>query len=80
MRDLLFITSAEKLAENIGQSETEQILNAFEKQHIPLLSDIEANLSKSAEVARFVQRKLSELPNVRGVVIVGGYAFERTER
>lgn len=73
MRDLLFITSAEKLTENIGQSETAQILNAFERQQIPILWDIPANLTKSAEVVVDVQRKLSEHPNIRGVVIIGGY-------
>lgn len=73
MRDLLFVTSAEKLTENIGQSETKQILQAFEKQGIPVYSELPSGVKKSAEAAGYVRQKLSEYPNIRGVVIIGGF-------
>lgn len=73
MRELLFVTSAAKLEENIGRSEAKQILNAFEKQQIPILPDLPAGLKKSAEAAGHVRRLLADNPTIKGVVIIGGY-------
>ncbi len=73
MRKLLFVTSAAKLEENIGRSEAKQILNAFEKQRIPIYSELPAGLKKSAEATAYVQQILAGNPSIKGVVIIGGY-------
>lgn len=73
IRDLLFVTSAEKLKENIGQSETQKILSAFEIQEIPLFHELPVDLKNSTEAAGYVRQKLNEYPDIKGVVIIGGY-------
>jgi hypothetical protein len=73
VKNLLFVTSREALQENIGRAETKDILKAFSKQKIPLFSDMPKGLPNSTESARLVREALRQHPNVRGVVILGGY-------
>jgi beta-lactamase superfamily II metal-dependent hydrolase len=73
MKDLLFITSAEKLEQNIGQSETRKVLASFEKQEIPIFSNLSPDLRTATEAESQIRRILAENKNAKGVVILGGY-------
>ncbi len=70
--NLLFVTSKEKLAANIGVTEAARVLNAIRAKGLPLMDDL-PRLTNAATAAESVRRRLASHPNVEGVVIVGGY-------
>ncbi|MGI8917167.1 MAG: MBL fold metallo-hydrolase [Pyrinomonadaceae bacterium] len=70
--ELLFVTNRSTLAANIGAAECARVLAAIRASQKPLLDDLPPNLS-SAQAAELVRRRLAQHPNLKGVVIVGGY-------
>lgn len=72
---LLFVTSAEALARNIGREEASAVLDALAAArrdgHL-LLSDVPVGVDSDTSVAA-VQAELAKAPNIKGVVIVGGH-------
>lgn len=73
MRELLFVTSREALAKNIGQYETEEMLAALKEQRIPHYAGLSSEAVNSAQAAIEIRKCLSNFPLVKGVVIIGGY-------
>ena len=70
--ELLFVTNRSTLAANIGATECARVLTSIRASQQQLLDDLPPNLS-SAQAAELVRRRLAQRPNVKGVVIVGGY-------
>lgn len=73
MKDLLFITSRESLAQNIGRAETDEILAAFAAQQIPLYAELPVDVKNSTQAVGFVRSELEKYPDAKGIVILGGY-------
>ncbi|MFZ0064250.1 MAG: MBL fold metallo-hydrolase [Pyrinomonadaceae bacterium] len=70
--ELLFVTNRETLAANIGVSECARILASIRSSQQQLLDNLPPNLSV-AFAAELVRRRLAQHPNVKGVVLLGGY-------
>ena len=70
---LLFVTSREALAENIGRAESDQLLNAFRDRRLLLYDEVPRALSDSTPAAALVRQRLRQHPEVQGVVLIGGY-------
>ena len=73
LRSLLFITSKEMLAANIGQAETKEVLAAFSAQQIPIYANLPADVKTSLQAVEFIRPELKKRPDTKGVVILGGY-------
>lgn len=71
--ELLFVTSRAALAVNIGASECARVLASIRSSQQQLLDDLPANLTNARAAAELVRRRLAQRPNVKGVVLVGGY-------
>jgi hypothetical protein len=71
--ELLFVTSREALVEHIGQQETATLIDSFRTQNLALIDSLPANATGSNQTAAQVREQLEQHPDVRGVVIVGGY-------
>lgn len=69
--ELLFVTSRNTLAANIGAAECARVLASIRASQQPL-EDI-PNTGNAQAAAQLVRRRLAQRPNVKGVVIVGGY-------
>lgn len=70
--ELLFVTRRSTLAANIGATECARVLASIRASQHPLLDDLPSNANAQA-AAELVRRRLAQRPNVKGVVIVGGY-------
>ena len=70
--ELLFVTSRSTLAANIGATECARVLASIRASQQPLLDDLPP-LGNAQAAAEHVRRRLAQRPNVKGVVIVGGY-------
>ncbi len=70
--ELLFVTSRETLAANIGATECARVLASIRSSQQPLLDDLPPNLNVGA-ASELVRRRLAQRPNAKGVVLVGGY-------
>jgi beta-lactamase superfamily II metal-dependent hydrolase len=66
--NLLFITNREGLAKNIGIAEAQACADAITQTGSPLI-DFPAGTDRAA----FVRSTLAKYPDVKGVVIIGGY-------
>ena len=71
--EILFVTSREALAANIGVAESARVLASIRACRLPLLDDLPARLSNAGTAAELVRRRLAQHPNVKGIVLVGGY-------
>jgi hypothetical protein len=67
---LIFVTSSEKLTNNIGKAETEKVIHHIKSLAKTKLVDLPV-MDNATEAAKQV-RGLIE-PNTRGIVILGGY-------
>jgi beta-lactamase superfamily II metal-dependent hydrolase len=76
---LLFITSKEALARNIGQRESEHVLQSLRSQNFLVFDQIPAN-SDSAQAATLVNQQLRQAGGIKGVVLVGGYDVVPSQR
>lgn len=72
---LLFVTNGRRLCENIGSSEAAAILDAIRRGEHALV-DIDQN----GNAPNVVRSALAALPEVKGVVIIGGYDIVPSER
>jgi beta-lactamase superfamily II metal-dependent hydrolase len=72
---LLFVTSADQLRNNIGRVEAQTVLDALKQSGHFLVDDLPAGLrlSDTSEVIGKVRQRLSIAPEVKGVVLLGGY-------
>ncbi|HET6669358.1 MAG TPA: MBL fold metallo-hydrolase [Pyrinomonadaceae bacterium] len=70
--ELLFVTNRETLAANIGATECARVLASIRSSQQQLLDNLPPNLSVGS-AAELVRRRLAQRPNVKGVVLVGGY-------
>src|SRR5687767_4821819 len=70
--ELLFVTSRSTLAANIGVAECARVLASIRASQQPLIDDL-PNTANAQAAAELVRRRLAQRPNVKGVVIVGGY-------
>lgn len=68
---LLFVTSRDGLRRNIGPRATERLLAALATQAL-LVHDVPPG-ARCGEIARLVRQHLRRQPEVRGVVLIGGY-------
>lgn len=72
VQSLLFVTSAEALAANIGPSETRHLLRALRDAGAAVLDGLTPQPRQSSDVAPRVRAEL-ERTRSRGVVLLGGY-------
>jgi beta-lactamase superfamily II metal-dependent hydrolase len=77
---LLFVTSREALARNIGQREAAHVLQSLRSQNIPLFDQIPARMSDDGQAAVLVREQVRKNPGVKGVVILGGYDVVPSQR
>ncbi len=70
---LLFATNRKALATNVGRDESDAILQALSAKGILLVDDVPSELDASAEAVEAVREQLRAHPDVKGVVLVGGY-------
>ena len=70
---LLFVTSREALACNIGANEADEVLRAITQSGHALYDQIPVNAGSALTVAPNVRAELQRNPNAQGVVILGGY-------
>lgn len=77
---LLFATSKEALARNIGQGEAEHVLRALRAQNNLVFDQIPAAMSDSVAAAALVRDQLRRNPDVKGVVLLGGYDVVPSQR
>jgi hypothetical protein len=77
---LLFVTSKEALARNIGQRESEHVLQSLRSQNILLFDQIPARMSDGGQAAVLVREQLQKTPGVKGVVLLGGYDVVPSQR
>lgn len=77
---LLFVTSKEALARNIGQRESEHVLQTLQSQNILLFDRIPAAMSDGAKAAALVREQVRKNPGVKGVVLLGGYDVVPSQR
>ena len=76
---LLFATSRKALAESIGQRECAHVLQALQSQNILLFDQIPAP-GDSAQAAALVREEVRKNPDVKGVVLLGGYDVVPSQR
>ena len=77
---LLFVTSKDALAENIGLDESAHVLQALRSQGALLFDQIPAGLSDSKQAAILVRQQLQKNAGVKGVVLLGGHDVVPSQR
>jgi beta-lactamase superfamily II metal-dependent hydrolase len=77
---LLFVTSKEALARNIGQREAQHVLQALRAQNLLLFDQIPASISDGAQAAALVRERVRNTPGVKGLVLLGGYDVVPSQR
>lgn len=77
---LLFVTSKDALAENIGLDEAGHVLQALRSQGALLFDQIPAGVSDSKQAAVLVREQLQKNSGVKGVVILGGHDVVPSQR
>jgi beta-lactamase superfamily II metal-dependent hydrolase len=77
---LLFVTSKEALARNIGQRESEHLLKSLRSQNNLLFDQIPATMSDGAQTAALVRQQLQKNSGIKGVVLLGGYDVVPSQR
>lgn len=76
---LLFVTSAQGLAANIGQEETDQVLDSIRAAGLSLFDELPAGATDSAASLSLVRERLGS-DDCRGVVLIGGYDVVPSQR
>lgn len=71
--ELLFVTSRQALAANIGTAETDFVLEALRDFGMPLYDAVPPGLQRTSGVMDLVRPELSRNPAIEGVVVLGGY-------
>lgn len=77
---LLFVTSKEALARNIGQRESEHVLRSLRSQNILLFDQIPARVSDGTQAAALVRTQMRATQGIKGVVLLGGYDVVPSQR
>jgi beta-lactamase superfamily II metal-dependent hydrolase len=77
---LLFVTSKEGLARNIGRREAENVLQSLRAQNVLLFDQLPSNSTDAAQAAAAVRLQLRQNPGVKGVVIIGSYDVAPSQR
>jgi hypothetical protein len=77
---LLFVTSKEALARNIGVRESEHVLQALRSQNVLLFDQVPAGIGDSQKAAALVREQLRNNPEVQGVVLLGSYDVIPSQR
>lgn len=70
---LLFVTSREGLARNLGQEEATQALKLITDAGQPVFDGLPPNLETAADALPAVRQALAAFPDAQGVVLLGGY-------
>jgi beta-lactamase superfamily II metal-dependent hydrolase len=73
LRDLLFVTSREALVDNIGAFEAGQALDALRARELPVFDGLPRPARDPRQAAALVRQELARYPDLRGVVLLGGY-------
>lgn len=71
--DLLFVTSKQALADNLGQAEAAHVLETLHAANKLVFDEVPRGLTESAEAIALVINQLQEHSEVEGVVLVGGH-------
>lgn len=71
--NLLFVTSKQALAANLGRAESAHLLQALRAHNLPVFDEVPAGLTESAPAIALVQGQLLEHKDVEGVVLIGGH-------
>lgn len=77
---LLFVTSKEALARNIGARESDHLLQSLRSRDARLFDQVPARIDGSRETAALVREQLARNPGVKGVVLLGGYDVVPSQR
>lgn len=77
---LLFVTSKEALARNIGQRESEHVLQSLRSQNTLVFDQIPARMSDAGQAAALVRQELRKDRGLKGVVLLGGYDVVPSQR
>jgi len=73
MPPLLFVTSRSGLGQNIGRGETAELLAALERSGQTVYAELPARLAEPGGALALVRAQLVRRPDLRGVVLLGGY-------
>lgn len=76
---LLFVTNANALARNVGESEAKGILDVMAALGTATL-DLGSQEADAARATQRVRRTLAQSPNIEGVVLVGGFDVVPSQR
>lgn len=76
---LLFVTSAEALASNLGEVEARLVLDAIRASHA-LYDELPSGQTEPSHALELVRAQLQEHPDFVGVVLVGGYSVVPAQR
>ena len=71
--ELLFVTSKQSLAANIGATEADQLLDSIRARNLPLYDAMPGPGQTATDAFEIVRQQLSQHPGAQGVVLVGGY-------
>jgi hypothetical protein len=71
--ELLFVTSRDALAANIGREECAQALAALRARSLHVLDDLPRGTTDAEAAAAYVRAQLARHASARGVVLLGGY-------
>jgi hypothetical protein len=77
---LLFVTSREALARNIGQREAEHVLQSLRSRNVFLFDRIPVKMIDAGQAAVIVREQVRKNPGVKGVVLLGGYDVVPSQR
>lgn len=77
---LLFVTSKEALARNIGQRESEHVIESLRSQNVLLFDEIPTTMTDGREAAALVRDQVRRNSGVVGVVLLGGYDVVPSQR
>jgi hypothetical protein len=69
---LLFLTSRQALAENVGQTETDYLLEAIRGAGMLLYDTVPPRLQEASQAMDWVRPHLRSNPTIEGVVLLGG--------
>lgn len=73
-------TVVDALARNIGQKESDHVLQALRSQNALLFDQVPKTLSDAGQCAGLVRQQLRQNPGVKGVVLLGGYDVVPSQR
>lgn len=71
--ELLFVTSREALSLNIGKDQAAAVLQAVRAGGHVLIDSLPAKMKSYQEAVGVVREQINHNPNIRGVVLLGGY-------